>query len=94
MRYHRNSGLITLNSGRRLNGHGGILGLFVDVQRPPSPSLASPLAIYFGRDGTIDSGEKEELRDEDDDEGRRLSAPERREIAEHMVARWREWGGV
>jgi hypothetical protein len=73
---------IRLGSGREVYANCGILGL------PWEPDPRDPRETLFqGYDGGA------YIADADmDDPG--FTPAERREIADHMVRRWREWGGI
>lgn len=83
--------MIKLKSGRVIQEHAEIIGLY---------SSGVIDAIYTGYDDRIDiysEKDKEELltwRDEDELSKLIWTHEERKELAELMIARWKEFGGI
>ena len=77
---------VVLSSGRKFYAYAGILGLG-ELDKPGHWTLT------YGYDGRVDFPEQAEEWQEEADE-KPFTPEERREIAEAMIARWREWGGL
>ena len=82
MKYDKKSNDYVLSTGKRFYANNGILGLAVDKSGEAECRCDE---LSHGYDGGF-----LHFREE----GCVFSAEERREIAEAMVERWREWGGV
>lgn len=88
MRYDKKTRCWTLSTGTLVRANGGILGL-AERQNVGDDRCVDRLTEGYDGSVWLDT----EVDDLDDGDGTiRLTTPERQEIADAMIARWRAWG--